>query len=187
MRVSDLQGLFDYRYWANKKARRMPEDTAFKMKLRLQTAIRLGLIVVGISACGRDATAPQALNVAGTWTGTESDRLGPALLTWTLSQTGTVVWGTAEMRPVDAADGSCASCHKSKIGNVTGTVSGWTITLTMFFPAGGQGDPTPACSIRLNGGNARVTAAGISGTYAGSDPCEGTFDGTMTLARKPDS
>ncbi len=143
--------------------------------------------------CDDSATAPQPIiptvppppRIAGTWSGTESDRLGPALLTWNLTQVGPNVSGTAVMRPVDPADGSCASCHKSKVGTVEGTLSGATFTLTMLFPAGGQGDPTPACSITLNAVAPDVSPSAIAGTYSGSDPCEGVFDGTLAMTRQP--
>jgi hypothetical protein len=131
------------------------------------------------------STAPNRLKLAGTWSGTESDRLGPAILTWSLTQSGDSVSGTVSMRPVNVADGSCASCHKSKDGTFTGTVSGTNLALTLFFPAGGQGDPTPACSISLVGTASNVTELAIAGTYTGSDPCEGIFDGTMAMSRKP--
>jgi hypothetical protein len=154
-------------------------------------AVKLSKFALGLAVawstwgCGDSATAPKTLNVAGTWSGTESDRLGPALLTWKLTQTGYTVSGTAVMRPVDAADGSCASCHKSKDGTFSGTLSGTTLTLAMFFPAGGVADPTPACSITINGTAPNVTESAIAGTYGGTDPCEGSFDGTLAMTRKP--
>lgn len=115
--------------------------------------LALGLGVTLSLGCDRSATVPNTVSVAGTWSGTESDRLGPALLTWTLTQTGNTVSGTAIMRPVDATDGSCASCHKSKDGTFTGTLE--------------------------------KTDSTLAGTYSGGDPCEGTFEGTLALTRRP--
>jgi hypothetical protein len=138
-------------------------------------------------SCGASATVPKTLSVAGSWSGTESDRLGPALLTWTLTQTGETVSGTAIMRPVDATDGSCASCHKSKDGAITGTVSGTTLTFAMYFAAGNSADPTPACSITINSSAPNVTQSTIAGTYEGSDPCEGTFQGELVMTRRPEA
>ena len=109
--------------------------------------------------------------------------MGTANLTWTVSQTGESVSGTAEIRPVDVNDGSCASCHKNKVGAVSGTIAGTSLTLSLYFPAGGQ-DQTPACSIQLQLTALNATTSAMSGTYTGSDPCEGTFDGTLTMARK---
>lgn len=150
----------------------------------MRRAIALGLAVAWSTwACAGSATVPNTVNVAGTWSGTESDRLGPALLTWTLTQTGEAISGTAVMRPVDATDGSCASCHKSKDGTISGTVSGSTLTIAMYFAAGQTADPTPACSINLNSTAPNVTQSTIAGTYEGSDPCEGTFQGTLVMTR----
>jgi hypothetical protein len=152
---------------------------------------KMSRLAVGLAAawsmlgCRAAPTVPSKVLVAGTWTGTESDRLGTALLTWTLYQVGDTVSGTAMMRPVDATDGSCASCHKSKDGTLSGKVSGTTLTLAMYFAAGGKLDPTPACSINLNSTAPNVTQTAIAGTYSGSDPCEGVFDGTLAMTRKP--
>jgi hypothetical protein len=151
---------------------------------RALSGLALGVAVPWSAwSCGDSATVPNTVNVAGTWSGTESDRLGPALLTWTLTQTGDTVSGTAIMRPVDATDGSCASCHKSKDGTITGTVSGTTLTIAMYFAAGNQADPTPACSININSTAPSVTQSRIAGTYEGSDPCEGTFQGKLVMTR----
>jgi hypothetical protein len=146
--------------------------------------IALGLALMSAWACG-STTDPGIINVAGTWSGTEADRLGPGLLTWTLTQNGSAISGTALIRPVNATDGSCASCHKSKDGTLLGTLSGSTLALTMTFPAGGAADPTPACSILLTSTRLAVTSSLIAGTYSGADPCESTFDGTLAMTRKP--
>lgn len=148
--------------------------------------LALGSVVAWSAwGCGDSATSPKPLNVAGTWSGTESDRLGPALLTWTLAQTGHTVSGTVVMRPVDAADGSCASCHKSKDGTFSGTVTGASLTLYMYFAAGGAADPTPECSIAISGTARTITESTITGAYSGTDPCEGSFDGTLAMTRRP--
>ena len=148
-------------------------------------------IVAGIAGfavgCGDDATAPapRILDVAGSWFGSEQDRLGPALLSWTIVQTDSTLSGAATIRPIDAADGTCGSCHKNKVDTLSGSVSGQSVTSSMFFPAGVDGDPTPACSIRLDSSVPVVTGSWIAGRYSGSDPCEGTFDGTLAMVRKP--
>ena len=152
--------------------------------------LAVGLIGIGLN-CADPVTVPSntdsiadAVDVSGTWTGTESDRLGPALLTWNLTQTGALVSGTVLMRPVDPYDGSCASCHKFKDGVFTGTMTGNTLKIVMYFAAGGQ-DATPDCSITLNSDAATTSRFTITGNYSGSDPCEGTFDGTLAMTRKP--
>jgi hypothetical protein len=128
-------------------------------------------------------TVADTFNVAGTWAGAERDRLGSALLTWNLVQHGSAISGTALIRPTDPSDGTCASCHKSKDGTVSGTVSGKSIMLTMFFAAGGSADPTPACSITLISKGLGVTETAIVGTYSGTDPCEASFDGSLSMFR----
>jgi len=144
-----------------------------------------GLLALAIlSSCGGE-TEPTELALAGDWAGTGSDQLGPETVSMTLTQSGTVLWGTAAIRPVDASDGSCVSCHKSKIGSVGGSVNGTTIRLTMFFAAGASGDPTPICSITLDGQKGSVTASTITIPYTGSDPCEGSFNGTISMTRRP--
>lgn len=151
--------------------------------LRVQWSVYVLVVVAG---CGGSTTAPApAPDVAGSWTGSETDRLGTAFLTWQIVQVGDSVSGTATIRPVDAADGSCASCHKSKVGTLSGTVSARTIKIAMFFPAGAAGDPTPACSIILNSIAPLVGPSGIAGSYIGSDPCEGTFTGVLVMQRQP--
>ena len=150
-------------------------------------------LAVTTSGCDGSAIAPgppapntqNQVKPSGTWSGTETDRLGPAFLTWTLTQVGDSVSGTVYLRPMNPTDGSCGSCHKSKDGTVSGTVSGMDLALTLFFPAGGEGDPTPACSITLDGTASYVTESAITGTYRGADPCEGIFDGTLEMTRTP--
>ena len=96
------------------------------------------------------------------------------------------VSGTAVSRPVDPTDGTCASCHKSKIGTFSGTVSGTTLRLTMFFPVGSDAEPTPMCSVTVDGTAAIVTESRITGAYSGADSCEGQFtDGALSMARQP--
>lgn len=146
--------------------------------------LALGLaLAVTTGSCGDGSTAPRQLDITGKWAGSELDRLGPGVLTWNLHQDGTVVWGTVALQPVDSIDGTCASCHKFKVGNVQGTISGTTLRIAMFFPSGGA-DRTPLCSITLNGTAPTVSATEIVGTYGGRDPCEGTFGGTLSMRRR---
>lgn len=127
--------------------------------------------------------APRA-TLAGTWSGTGADSYSPERIKWVLAQADANVTGTAEFAPMDPADGSCASCHKLRKGNITGTFDGTTLTLRMNFPAGGD-VPTPICVTDLTG-SATVAGRQISGTYSGSDTCEGLFaNGQLTLTRQP--
>jgi hypothetical protein len=165
----------------------------------MTAAMLLGALVMWLAACGSmssaytpspAATAPSpvvpastasALN--GTWTGTGSDSFSPELVTWVINQSGATLTGTAEIKAVDPADGSCGSCHKVKKGTLTGTQSGSTVTIAMTFPAGGE-VPAPICDADLNAtgtiANRRITA-----TYTGSDTCEGVYsDGVIELTRQ---
>src|SRR5262249_7539811 len=99
-----------------------------------------------------------------------------------LSQSGDAVTGTADLAPLNAADGSCASCHKFKAGTVSGTISGSTMAMRLVFPAGGDGVPTPMCTITFNA-TASAALDRIDATYTGDDTCEGPITGgafTMT-------
>jgi hypothetical protein len=151
-------------------------------------------VVLSAIACGGGSpatTSPtgatsmsSALNLAGTWNGSGSDAHGPELMTWSLTQSGAAISGTADMRPVDPSDGTCGSCHKYKKGTVAGTADASGATLTIHFPSGGD-VPTPMCDISF-----RISAAGsivtrIGSTYTGDDSCEGPInDGTLTMDRK---
>ena len=127
-----------------------------------------------------------SLNVAGAWRGTGSDVQGPEQLALTIAQNGTTLTGTADMKSSNAADGSCASCHKLKTGTVSGTVTGTMLAMRLIFPAGGDGVPTPMCTITFDVTAAGVTNDRIAATYSGDDSCEGSFtDGTLTIARQP--
>ena len=129
-------------------------------------------------------TIPARTDLTGTWTGTGADSYSPERVKWVLAQSNSSVTGTAEFAPMDPADGSCASCHKLRKGNFTGTIDGTTLTLRMNFPAGGD-VPTPICVTDLSG-IASIAGNQINGTYSGADTCEGLFaDGQLTLTRQP--
>jgi hypothetical protein len=142
------------------------------------------------SAPSAPAPAPPSgstsLNLAGAWRGAGTDVQGPEQLALTMAQNGTTLTGTAEMRPSNAADGSCASCHKFKSGALSGSMIGTMLALRLIFPAGGDGVPTPMCTITIDINAAGVTENRIAGDYSGDDSCEGSFTGgTLTIARQP--
>jgi hypothetical protein len=123
-------------------------------------------------------------NVTGAWSGTGSDPQGSERMSWTLSQSGDSITGTADLAPLNAADGSCASCHKFKAGTVTGTIAGSTIRMRLVFPAGGDGVPTPMCTITFEAAATGVNGSRIDATYTGDDSCEGPFvGGTFVMTR----
>src|SRR5215831_12237887 len=97
--------------------------------------------------------------LSGTWAGMGMDSQGATQVTWTLTQSGDSVVGTVKTQAVDPADGSCGSCHRNKSGTFTGTISpGGVMRMMLFFAAGVDGDPTPACTATL-GGTAFTPAA----------------------------
>jgi hypothetical protein len=126
-----------------------------------------------------------AMNLAGDWTGRATDSQGAIMVSWTLTQSGGTVTGTVKTQSLDPTDGSCNSCHRNKSGTVTGVVSDTTLSLTMFFAAGANGDPTPACSATLSGSASSIANTNVTTTYSGSDTCEGPFtNGTMAMTRR---
>lgn len=151
------------------------------------------LLTVGAAAfavaCGSvSPTAPvnPSLTLAGKWSGSGSDPQGAEQLALTVTQSGDALAGTADMKPLNAADGSCASCHKVKSGTLSGSTNGTTLTMKVIFPAGGNGVPTPMCTIAFDLSAAGVTSDRIAATYTGDDSCEGSFSGgTLTIARQP--
>jgi len=127
--------------------------------------------------------APPRVDLTGTWSGTGADSYSPERIKWVLAQSDSSVTGTAEFTPMNPADGSCASCHKLRKGTFTGTVDGTTLSVRMNFPAGGD-VPTPICVTDLTG-SATVASGQITGTYSGSDTCEGLFaNGQLTLTKQ---
>ena len=115
--------------------------------------------------------------LAGAWSGTGMDPQGPERLSWMLTVSGSAISGTADLAPLNAADGTCASCHKFKAGTVTGTVSGSAIAMKFVFPAGGDGVPTPMCTIIFEASASAVASDRIEATYTGDDTCEGPIVG----------
>ena len=127
-------------------------------------------------------TATTTLSVAGIWEGTANDSQGTTLITWVLNQTGSTVSGTVKTQSVDPTDGSCNSCHRNKSGTFTGTLDGTTLTLSMTFAAGVNGDPTPACKATMTGTAPGVATDKISAAFTGLDSCEGPFlNGTLAM------
>lgn len=121
----------------------------------------------------------------GVWVGTGTDSQGSTRVTWQLSQSATALSGTVKTQAIDPTDGSCGSCHRNKSGTFTGTISGDIVSLTMFFAAGADGDPTPACTATLVGSASANAADELLTTYSGSDSCEGAFErGTLSMTRR---
>ena len=121
--------------------------------------------------------------MGGTWSGTGSDSFSPELVRLVITQGDQSVSGTADLDAVDATDGSCGSCHKVKRGTLSGSVSGNSVTLQLRFPPGGN-VPTPICDTSLLA-TATVASGRLTGTYTGTDSCEGTYtNGVLELTRQ---
>jgi hypothetical protein len=119
-------------------------------------------------------------------TGASGTGMGTTIVSWRVTQSGASVTGTVTTQSTDAP-GTCASCHRSRTGALTGTISGTTLTWTATFPADPGNDPTPACAATLTGTIPDITADSVSGTYSGADTCEGQYtNGTLTMARTPE-
>ena len=148
----------------------------------------VALATIGIALGAAPAAQSSSSSLSGTWRGSGTDthrgKSGGMQVTWVLTQSGSTVTGTAELAPVDPADGSCASCHKIKKGTFAGTLSGDALSVLMRFPAGGA-DLTPICAVDLSG-TATVVDRRITASYRGTDTCEGIFsNGTIELTRRP--
>jgi hypothetical protein len=146
------------------------------------------MLVPSTAGCGSSpaapAPAPTALMLAGTWHGTGFDPQGDERMTWRLAQNGSTLSGTADLAPLNAADGSCGSCHKFKTGTVSGLLSGTALAMKLVFPSGGDGVPTPMCTITFEAAASAVDGSRIAATYSGDDSCEGPFTGgTFVMTR----
>jgi len=146
-------------------------------------------LIASALACGSSAPAPtspaaSSLNIAGAWNGTGNDPQGSEKMSWMVAQNGPALSGTADLAPLNAADGTCASCHKFKTGTISGSLSGTSLAMRIVFPAGGDGVPTPMCTITFEAAASGVDASRINATYTGDDSCEGPFiGGTFVMAR----
>jgi len=118
-------------------------------------------------------------------TGAPGTGIGTTVVSWRVTQSGANVSGTVTTQSTDAP-GTCASCHRSRTGTLSGTVTGTTLNWTATFPADPSHDPTPICSATLTGTIPDITANSLSGTYSGSDTCEGQYtNGTLAMTRAP--
>ena len=125
---------------------------------------------------GSGADSNLNTNAAGTGMAT-------MVVEWRVTQAGANVSGTVTTRSTDAP-GTCASCHRSRTGTLSGTISGTSLAWTATFPADPAHDPTPSCGATLSGTIDDITADSVSGLYSGADTCEGQYSkGSLTMAR----
>src|SRR5437867_13309893 len=104
----------------------------------MRTRVVAAALLVATVACRSPVPAPtsptsSALNIAGAWNGTGSDPQGAERMSWMVAQTGTALSGTADLAPLNAADGTCASCHKFKTGTISGSLSGTSLAMRIVF------------------------------------------------------
>src|SRR4051812_31942122 len=87
-----------------------------------------GVVAIGCKGGGSSTpSAPSAITVNGTWSGTASDSSGPGTMTWQLSQMGTTFSGTLTMKD--------STVNVTGRGSVSGTLSGSSLQFSMSVPA----------------------------------------------------
>ncbi len=119
----------------------------------------------------------QPTNLTGTWRGNITVSNITAIMTWTLTQTGSAVTGPVVI--------GLPSGTVLMNGNVAGTLSGSTLPFTLTVPPGGI--PTqPGCSGQITGANGVTGSSTMNGTYtvASSTCTTGLTNGTFTLTRQ---
>src|SRR5579864_1389514 len=120
------------------------------------------------------ATVAITLNMTGTWKGTASDSAGSAAITSVLTQTGTVISGTASLVYTSGTQAT---------GSFSGTVSntGSTVNFTVTG-SGSTGGVT--CTLTLTGVG-QILNITFTGTYGGSNSCSGAVaNGQMTMVKQ---
>jgi hypothetical protein len=119
----------------------------------------------------------QPTSLTGTWRGNIAVSNITAVMTWTLTQTGSAVSG-----PVVIGLPSGAVLMN---GNVAGTLSGSTLPFTLTVPPGGI-LTQPGCSGQITGTNGVTGSSRMNGTYtvASSTCTTGLTNGTFTLTRQ---
>lgn len=145
------------------------------------------LVVASAVACGGSGggslTQPSAAptpsgpaSLTGTWSGAASDSSGPGQMSWQLTQAGTSFSGTATL--TDSGTGLGGR------GSVSGTVSNTSIHFSIGVPAGGFDSPYASCTAEISG-DGQISAASITGTFAGSNSCTGVItSGQLTLNKQ---
>jgi len=97
-------------------------------------------------------------------------------MTWTLSQNGASVSGSATL-----ADDTTGVSGR---GTISGTLAGAALSFTITIPAGGFPAPYGACTAQTQG-SAQATGASIQGIYNGQNSCTGPFqNGRFSLTKQ---
>jgi hypothetical protein len=143
----------------------------------LQCALVVAALVA--AACGdempTEPTNPPA-SLTGTWRGNITVNNVSALMTWTLTQTGTSVTGPV----VIALPTGVVLMNGTVSGTLTGTNLGFTVTV----PPGGIVSQ-PGCSGQIAGANTVMSSTTMAGAYSivNSTCTTGLTNGTFTLTR----
>ena len=137
------------------------------------------LAAVLSTACGdelpTEPTTPPS-SFAGTWRGNVTVTNVTAVMTWTLTQTGTSVSG-----PVVIALPTGVVLMNGTVG---GTVSGSSLIYTITVPPGGVATQ-PGCSGQISGASALTATTTMTGTYSVNSACNtGLTNGSFTLTRQ---
>jgi hypothetical protein len=140
------------------------------------------LIVTALTsiACGDQMPAEptnEPSSLTGIWRGNITVTNVSAVMTWTLTQTGSAVTGPA----VIALPTGVVLMN----GTVSGTVSGTSVPFTLAVPPGGI-LTQPGCSGQITGTGTLATSTTLNGTYtvASSTCATGLTNGTFTLNRQ---
>jgi hypothetical protein len=117
-----------------------------------------------------------ATSLTGTWRGNLTVTNVSAVMTWTLTHTGSTATGPA----VIALPTGVVLMN----GTVSGTVSGNSFPFTLTVPPGGI-VTQPGCSGQITGTGTLATSTMMNGTYtvASSTCATGLASGTFTLTR----
>jgi hypothetical protein len=156
--------------------------------VRLAHAGILALILAASAGGCDNATSPTppdvpaTVSMAGNWFGSATDSHRVAQLSLVLKQDAGNVTGSVTGQTL-------TSLPLYTSGTLTGTVVGSTLTFTIRIPTGSVAD-APTCSVTMNGSTTDVTtsgvaATGMSGTYTGTDSCFGDLaGGRFTFAKQ---
>jgi hypothetical protein len=129
----------------------------------MRSALFACLLAVSVAGCAKDSTGPNtALTVTGTWNATAVGSFTPggsAVISLTLTQTGSTVTGTGTIS--DATD------PPAGILSVTGNVTGTDVSLTL------QVEPQQYLGVTIDD---NVSAAPFAGTLTAS-----TLNGNLTV------
>lgn len=145
---------------------------------RPATLLLSAVILFGAASCGGGGgspSEPKALDLSGSWKGTDRDSMGQGKVAWVITQNGSQI--TASLNVVDTGNGRVGN------GTVTGTLSGSSLTFAMSVPIGGFSPPYQVCSLTVFG-TALVDSGSIEGQYVGQNSCTGAIEGgQLTLIR----